>query len=132
MQAYQTDHDGVFVGVVVCDESPMEPGVYLIPAGAVTVPPPATSDGEMAVWNGSGWNVQPIVIEPEPEIPPRPVYDTWDMIRGRRDGLLENCDWTQLPDAPVDAAVWAAYRQALRDVPQNFASPLDVVWPEKP
>ena len=56
----------------------------------------------------------------------------WDRVRSERDRLLAACDWTQVADAPVDAAAWAAYRQALRDVPQDFDSPDDVVWPTPP
>ena len=56
----------------------------------------------------------------------------WDGVRAERDRLLAASDWTQVADAPVDAAAWAAYRQALRDVPQDFDSPDDVVWPTPP
>ena len=56
----------------------------------------------------------------------------WNRVRAERDRLLAACDWTQVADAPVDAAAWAVYRQALRDVPQDFATPDDVVWPEQP
>ena len=56
----------------------------------------------------------------------------WDALRAERDRLLAASDWTQVADAPVDAAAWAVYRQALRDIPQDFASPDAVVWPEQP
>lgn len=59
----------------------------------------------------------------------------WDAVRDERDRLLAACDWTQIPDAPLSVAEkqsWAVYRQALRDIPQNFESPGDVVWPEQP
>jgi len=55
----------------------------------------------------------------------------WDVIRAERNKLLVASDWTQLPDAPVDAAAWATYRQALRDV-TNQANPFAIVWPESP
>jgi hypothetical protein len=53
-------------------------------------------------------------------------------IRSQRATLLAECDWTQLADAPVDAAVWATYRQALRDVPAQTGFPWNVQWPAKP
>jgi len=56
----------------------------------------------------------------------------WAQVRAERDTLLAACDWTQVADAPVDAQVWADYRQALRDVPQDFASPDEVVFPAVP
>lgn len=44
--------------------------------------------------------------------------------RNWRTEELKNTDWTQLPDAPVDAIVFATYRQALRDLPsvKDFAN----------
>lgn len=52
--------------------------------------------------------------------------------RAERNALLAASDWTQVADAPVDQAAWAAYRQALRDIPQQAGFPHDVVWPEQP
>lgn len=53
-------------------------------------------------------------------------------VRDDRNKRLADCDWTQLPDAPVDAAAWATYRQALRDVTSQEGFPWTVVWPEIP
>lgn len=52
--------------------------------------------------------------------------------RGERSRLLTASDWTQQPDAPVDQAAWAAYRQALRDVPEKAGFPFNITWPVKP
>ena len=49
-----------------------------------------------------------------------------------RNQRLSDCDWTQLADAPVDRAAWAAYRQALRDISKQSGFPWQVVWPEQP
>lgn len=49
--------------------------------------------------------------------------------RGRR---LMKSDWTQAPDAPVDATAWAAYRQALRDITDQAGYPFAITWPEVP
>jgi len=49
-----------------------------------------------------------------------------------RNGRLKDSDWTQVPDAPVDAAAWAVYRQQLRDLPANTTDPRNVEWPEPP
>jgi len=56
----------------------------------------------------------------------------WAAVRDERDRLLTASDWTQVADAPVDPAAWAAYRQQLRDIPQTFDDPDAVVWPEAP
>jgi len=60
-----------------------------------------------------------------------PPAITWADVRSKRDGLLAATDWWAVSDRAMSAEE-AAYRQALRDVPQNFASPADVVWPTKP
>jgi hypothetical protein len=79
---------------------------------------------------GLGWTFVDGVFVPPP-VPPL----TWDDIRRERDSLLAASDWTQVADAPLTASekqAWADYRQALRDVPQDFDSPDDVIWPEAP
>ncbi len=53
-------------------------------------------------------------------------------VRADRDRLLASSDWTQVADAPVDAALWATYRQALRNVPSQAGFPLTVEWPVAP
>lgn len=50
-------------------------------------------------------------------------------VRAKRNDLLGASDWTQLPDSPVDKAVWAVYRAALRDIPNQVGFPRSVVWP---
>jgi hypothetical protein len=60
------------------------------------------------------------------------------LIRQQRIGLLSSSDWTQSLDSPLSEskrAEWAAYRQALRDLPDtgaNVNSIDDVVWPTQP
>ncbi|MCJ0814918.1 phage tail assembly chaperone [Vibrio vulnificus] len=59
----------------------------------------------------------------------------WEQVRLKRDRLIASTDWTQMTDAPLDdakKAEFTAYRQALRDIPQNSSDPDAVVWPEKP
>ena len=57
---------------------------------------------------------------------------SWRELREERDRLLSASDWTQVPDAPVDRAAWAEYRQALRDLPDNTTDPRNPTWPTKP
>lgn len=52
--------------------------------------------------------------------------------RIQRDMALAATDWTQLADAPVDRAAWAAYRQELRDITNQAGFPDDIVWPDQP
>lgn len=56
----------------------------------------------------------------------------WEATRAKRDAILLQSDWTQLPDSIVDKTAWANYRTELRNIPQNFATPEDVIWPSRP
>ena len=71
------------------------------------------------------------LVEIEPE---QPFDEAENEARLHRDRLLVDSDWTQLPDAPVDKAAWAIYRQALRDLPNHPAWPnlLTEDWPSVP
>lgn len=53
-------------------------------------------------------------------------------VRRQRNERLVSSDWTQVADAPVDKAAWAAYRQALRDISSQAGFPWTVQWPEMP
>jgi len=53
-------------------------------------------------------------------------------VRADRNQRLAACDWTQLPDSPADHEAWAAYRQALRDIPEQEGFPWGINWPEEP
>ena len=55
-----------------------------------------------------------------------------ESIRVKRNQKLLNSDWTQVLDAPGYREVWATYRQALRDVPQQTEFPTTVDWPVEP
>ena len=52
--------------------------------------------------------------------------------RTKRNKLLQDCDWTQVADAPVDKIAWQSYRQALRDITEQAGFPLEIEWPVKP
>ncbi len=51
-------------------------------------------------------------------------------IRAKRDRLLSQTDWTQTVDNPLagDEDI-TAYRQALRDIPEQTGFPWNVEWP---
>lgn len=55
-----------------------------------------------------------------------------ERVRADRNSKLADCDWTQLADSPVDKAVWATYRQALRDIPTQVGFPWNINWPAQP
>lgn len=68
-----------------------------------------------------------------------PEYDkfkttAWELIRSERDTLLSIVDKeiASALDVDIDVTPFRQYRQALRDIPQTFSNPEDVVWPQKP
>lgn len=63
---------------------------------------------------------------------PRESSITWDVIRIKRDRLLSQSDYTQMPDWPGDKAAWANYRRKLRDITDSFNAPHEVIWPKAP
>ena len=68
-QVIQLDADGYFCGFAIADESPLEPGVLLIPGGCVEATTPTVLEGQRAKWEGA-WVFEDIpqptsVQEPE-------------------------------------------------------------------
>ncbi len=68
------------------------------------------------------------------------LEQAWQDLRSRRNQLLRDSDWTQMPDSPLAQEarlIWSEYRQKLRDLPkevtvtslQDFDS---LSWPIKP
>lgn len=63
------------------------------------------------------------------------ILGGWNEIRVKRDRLLIESDWTQTTDVVLsleEKISWSVHRQTLRDIPQTYATPEEVVWPEKP
>jgi hypothetical protein len=67
-----------------------------------------------------------------PQFPDATNEQKWKQIRLWRDAELSRTDWTQLPDAPIDQAAWATYRQSLRDLPAQGGSADEAEFPVAP
>jgi hypothetical protein len=71
MEIYNYDHSGVYLGPSHADESPLEPGVFLIPANATTSPPPPPAENNLTVFSGGQWGYVPVnaptTTTPSPE-----------------------------------------------------------------
>lgn len=80
--------------------------------------------GPFYLWKNEAWAVD--------------LTGFWEGIRNRRNQLLSNTDWTQVPDCPLSETrkeEWRVYRQKLRDVITTNADvtkPQDFVWPLPP
>lgn len=125
--------DGSFTGVTDADESPLEKGVFLLPANATFQPPPKAKKGQTVVWRGDKWEA--VKLQEAQEKTQTKQEVTWDSVRKRRNALLFLCDWTQVQDSPLTVEKrkeWASYRASLRAIPDSFKSPSDVVWPDIP
>lgn len=118
---YLFDGRGVFCGTQPLDD----PCAALPPC--TLVPPPELTGTQVAQWADSVWVVLPkYPVDPAPS-----VEQQWAVIRADRNQRLADCDWTQLPDAPVNAEDWASYRQALRDITTQ-SDPFNIQWPTEP
>jgi len=91
---------GEYIGTGEARESPREPGVFLIPANAVTVVPPTAGINEVAVWNGEEWEVKS-------DFRGKIYYDktTKEKHEITEIGIIPDVNWTDVE--PIDSeAVW--------------------------
>ena len=97
------------------------------------------------------WNFETETLDLYPSLKPSAYHD-WDgtawvkdavkfvrQLKIRRNALLKESDWTQIPDSPLTTeqqAVWATYRQELRDITDNLIGSEttieDAPWPSAP
>ena len=78
-------------------------------------------------------DMHPLIAD---ELTTLPSEELKSLIRAIRSPMLQESDWTQLPDSPLTEtkrAEWATYRQALRDILQTYAGSLiDLEFPDPP
>ena len=120
MNAYKYDDDFIYTGIVGCVEAiPPDVGWYL-PAQSTDVAPPTNEPGQW-IFDGHAWTE--LTAEKKAIL-----------IRQQRDALLSETDYLMMPDYPMsdaDRDALRAYRQALRDIPEQPGFPDEVAWPEK-
>lgn len=75
---YQLDSEGYFVESVIADESPLEPGVFMIPAHCIEVEPPPAINYTARRWAGK-WIYEDMYTDTESEpvviTTPEPTFD---------------------------------------------------------
>ena len=86
------------------------------------------------VFTVQGANVErsyPVIDKTAQEIQ-QDIVNKSSEVRTQRNEKLSGSDWTQVADSPVDKAIWATYRQALRDITAQSGFPYTITWPDAP
>lgn len=122
---YQTDALGRFTGSTEAEESPLEPGIFLIPGGCVTTPPP-TPDVPLraAYWSQNKWVLadyfnglivysmqtgEPLTVEGQGPIP-----SGYTMKKPGPDQVWKDDEWVD----DINAILAALHAQKLEDIAQ--------------
>ena len=135
-----------YVGCNEANESPLEPGVFLIPAYATNVPIPDDNidDNQRFFWNENENKWEAKIFEETKDADDIIEYTAEQYLRMIRNGLLGEVDWVVIKQyslgLPVSEEI-SNYMQQLRDLPaisnpvNNSDGLLDmnsVNWPKKP
>ena len=70
MKIYHYNEYGYYCGQDIADESPLEPGVFLIPALATNQEPPSPQECKNIIFNDGVWQLIDIVVKPDPVVVP--------------------------------------------------------------
>ena len=89
MIIYHYNSEGRFTGSTEANESPLEPGIFLIPANATSIEPPTFDSGFMAVFGGEAWNIIDITLEVPPieQTPPEQPKTQAELLQIQNDAL---------------------------------------------
>ena len=89
-------------------------------------------------WDASNSIPKPTKADLESKLAALNVAEPMKRLRYRRDKLLQECDWTDLPNAPLTdekKQEWLDYRQSLRDATEGLTTVNEInsyEFPEKP
>jgi hypothetical protein len=79
------------------------------------------------------WSVEALPADVVEENQKEALEARESQVRGDRNSLLAQSDWTQGKDISDNvSSAWAAYRQALRDITAQAEFPWGVQWPTQP
>lgn len=130
-QVYQLDKNNILTGVTEALESPLEPGIFHIPAGCIDtdISPPEVSKGEYVFWKDGGWWTG--TYQDPTALPPETVARLW------RDSELQRADimLAKVQDGMPNLGTvteWRKYRVALRTWPEQEGFPASAPRPIAP
>ena len=79
------------------------------------------------------WKEQWVRLETTDEYKTAATVRKQQHVLTERQYLLSITDWTQMPDVGLaNKTEWAAYRQLLRDIPEQTGFPFTIEWPNPP
>jgi|11_taG_2_1085331.scaffolds.fasta_scaffold11074_2 hypothetical protein len=123
------DSDGIIVRTGVCSQHDLHLQAI---------------DGQFVI-EGEADDASKMIVDGKIVDKPETIYTDAELnnqilksIRTTRRNKLAESDWTQFADNPLTdkkKAEWATYRQALRDLPQEYPNAIsndDIIWPTKP
>lgn len=123
------DSDGIIVRTGVCSQHDLHLQAI---------------DGQFVI-EGEADDASKMIVDGKIVDKPETIYTDAELnnqvlksIRATRRNKLRESDWTQFADSPLTdkkKAEWATYRQALRDLPQEYPNAIsndDIIWPTKP
>jgi hypothetical protein len=117
---YQTSPDGWYLGLAIAFESPLEPGVFHIPAGCVEERPPGAPAGHWPKWTDAGWTIEAL---PPPEETPEPLPPGMPTISDRQffQGLAESevISWAEAEAAVGPGTIPTELLGYLNEIPDE-------------
>lgn len=121
MRIFNYAESGEFISESLADESPLEPGVFLIPAYATDIEPPVFVVGQQAVFSAGAWALVDIPPPPAPPVPPVPTAaQTAQAALGETDATALRCFKAGVAFPPE----WIAYVAALRAIVRGGPGPV--------
>jgi hypothetical protein len=122
MQVYNFDPNTFeYLGASTAFESPLEPGVYLVPANATATPVPTFNAAtQQCYWINGAWTVSTIVATaPTQPTAAELAAAAWSTYQTQAQAALTRSDVTMLrcfESGSTPPSAWVVYRKALRAI----------------